>query len=757
MIRRRWLGVLLATVCAALGTGSMASLARAQGAPAAARQALDSQMSTGTVSLRSSFAPLSTRQVAEVGELGGGIDSVSVIAQNGFDSTQNSYAWGMAWFKGKLYVGTGRDVVCTEREDSDYYYPFAHRYVTHPEPGVHCPKNPYAMNLRAEIWQYTPRTNHWVMVYRAPVGIRNPRDRRYHLSPDIAYRGMTVVTNKKGHQALFVSGVSADEWVPQAAQKQPPRLLRTFDGRHFHNIARSIIVRRTGNYTDHRAIGFRGMQVWRGHLYVLASASLTGDGGVFRVDNPWSKHSHFTQVSPPWMYVFELQTFHGSMYFGSGNGNTGYGVWKLQRSKRPYHFTPIVTHGAGRGHLVTSVISMTVYRNQLYVGAVGWYCVTCNALPTTEMIRINAKGRWQVVVGAKRFVASQSRSKAPISGLGDGFDNIFNSHMWRMAVSGKALYVGTLDWSWLLQKDKTLFNGHPGVLSSVLAGELGFDMWATCDGHDFFPVTRDAFGVDEYDFGVRTLLGVKGGYYVGTANHAHGTRIFHEQGNVCQSLPDTRAARSTSVSSLAAPAAPQDLLTDAQRNGTVLSWQPTGQDVKYAVMRAAYTSIPYTFQKPTVYPDGFESDDAVPVPATPGSKDSASTKLTFPGNFKTLGTTDSSHFVDSTRRPGAKYLYQVVAESASGKKSIGSNVQVVPDPRPPATFGQLGSALPASQGKVVADMAKVASCPRTLADLRRLARSASNEDARELAYRLQRRLEYRNLAGGPLTGSLTCG
>jgi hypothetical protein len=102
-------------------------------------------------------------------------------------------------------------------------------------------------------------------------------------------------------------------------------------------------------------------------------------------------------------------------------------------------------------------------------------------------------------------------------------------------------------------------------------------------------------------------------------------------------------------------------------------------------------------------------------------------------------------------------MYQVVAETASGAKSIGSNIQVVPDPRPPATFGQLDAALPARKAKIVTDVAKLDSCPRTLAELGRLARADPNSNAGLLAYRLQRRLEYRNVAGGPLTGSLTCG
>jgi hypothetical protein len=680
-----------------------------------------------------------------------GLDTVNVLAQWGFGDPQNEYAWGMTWFKGKLYVGTGRDVICVERETSDYYYPFAHRYQTNPEPSVHCPRNPYALDLRAEIWQYTPQTQHWQMVYQSPVGIVNPRSRNHRLAPDIAYRGMAVVRDPQGRQVLFVSGVSADEYVPEASISQPPRLLRSYDGVHFHNIAVPIVIHRTGMFTDHRAIGFRGIAEWRKQLYVLASTGLTGDGAVMRVDNPWSDHAHFTQVSPPWLYVFEMQTFHGDMYFGGGNGNNGYSVYRLWRTHRPFRLQAIVTRGAGRGHYVTSVVAMQPYRHWLYVAAVGWYCVTCNSLPTTELIRIAPDGHWQVVVGNKRFVPSESRTKYPISGLGDGFENIFNSHMWRMAVQGGALYIGTLDWSWMLQEAKNALGGYPGILSSVLAGELGFDVWATCDGSDFFPVTRDAFGVDEYDFGVRTMVGQGGGFYIGTANHAHGTRIFRTNGTACDAMVHgPRQARSV-------PAQPQQLLTDVQRHGTVLSWKASANAVRYDVMRAPYVQIPYTFQRPLEFPGGLQAEDAVPVPAAPGSFDSVSTTLTFPAPFTLVGTTSNAYFVDRTRRPGVQYAYQVVAMSESGDRSLGSNIQIVPDPRPPATFGALGALLPKPTELKMQTMARYRGCAATVATLGRLARTAGTDDARELAARLQRRLEYRNLAGGPLTGTVTCG
>jgi hypothetical protein len=702
---------------------------------------------------RSALASHSAARAANVG----GIDTTDVIAQWGFGDPQNEYAWGMAWFKGKLYVGTGRDVICVEKQTSDFYYPFSDVYNTHPEPSVHCAKNPYNLDLRAEIWQYTPQTGRWVMVYRAPANIPNPRAPGKYISPDIAYRAMSVVTDPHGRQVMFVSGVSADEYIPELATTHPPRLLRTYDGVHFQNIVRSsFIIHRTGQFTDTRPMGFRGIVQWRHQLYVVASTSLTGAGEVFRVDHPWSGYGHFTQVSPPWTQVFELQPFNGGLYLGTGNTN-GYGVLRLSNSHRRYRIQQVVTDGAGRGKYMTSVVAMQVYRGWLYVSAAGWYCLSCNALPAAELIRIAPDGHWQVVAGAPRFVPLQSETKYPISGLGDGFDNIFTAHFWRMAVSGNALYVGTNDWSWLLQSDKSFLGGYPGLLDSLLSGEMGFDVWATCDGVDFFPVTRNAFGVDMYDFGVRTMEGVNGGFYIGSADHAHGTRIYHQPSNACAPFAGTARA-GASADRVTQPAAPQGLLTDVHRRGTVVSWEPAAHARQYDVLRQGYTAIPFSFDSPPfTFPDGFLADDQVPIPAPMGSPGSSVTTLDVPGTYTSVGMTTDTYFVDRSRVPGAKYAYRVVAVSASGAQSPSSNVQVVPDPRPPATFAQLEAALPAPSAAVARAAAGSGGCARTLAELARQARTAGSDDARELAYRLERRLEYRNLAGGPTGGRLACG
>ena len=52
-----------------------------------------------------------------------------------------------------------------------------------------------------------------------------------------------------------------------------------------------------------------------------------------------------------------------------------------------------------------------------------------------------------MVAGTGRTVRGQT--VGPISGLSDGFNNVFTAHFWRMATYRGELVVGTNDWAYL--------------------------------------------------------------------------------------------------------------------------------------------------------------------------------------------------------------------------------------------------------------------------------------------------------------------
>lgn len=672
---------------------------------------------------------------------------IFAIAQNGFGESANNYAWSMDWFDGKLYVGTGRDVLCVEDETNQYFVPLEKRYSTDPATGVHCPADPYEMDLRAEIWQYTPSARKWKLVYRSPTE-RNPAQRSLRVASDIAYRDMQVYEEPDGRKALYAAGVSADEYLPSLLRSHPPRILRSYDGVHWTalNLPRVVVHYPEGSV---RPMGFRSLVVWKGHLFVTATPDLTGDGSLFEITRPWSNDPGLVQVSPPNLDIFEATTFDGDLYLGCGSATSGYSVWEESEPGQP--FIPIVTGGAGRGREVTSVVSMHVYRNVLYVGSSGWYQGT---LPVSEMIGIDPDGEWSLVVGDPREV--RGRMEYPTSGLEDGFDSEFNAHFWRMAVQDGGLDVGTNSWSYSLRT----FHGA-AWLSDLLAGDAGYQVWATCDGEDFFQVTRDAFGHSEYNFGARTLQtdGPNGQeLFIGSANHSQGTTVVDDREPACASL----------VNGPRRPAAPTAMIADTLSKGTLLSWRPASKAVRYEVLAAPEVNVTLYLQAPPVEPNGFTFEGATPTITSPETPGSVPFTISLPGPFEPVGSTSSSYFVARKR---GHYVYEVVAKNAAGQSSRPSNIQIGPAPEPPATFATLEGAIgsPARSGEDAHAASIGSQSPEksllaaaqsawargeraaALRDVQRLQTLASGRDPEvaALAARLERRVLYAGVAGAP--------
>ena len=56
----------------------------------------------------------------------------------------------------------------------------------------------------------------WKRVFQSPT-IPNPREPGKVVGRDIGFRGMVVHTDSNGEQALYVGGVTADEYIPELA------------------------------------------------------------------------------------------------------------------------------------------------------------------------------------------------------------------------------------------------------------------------------------------------------------------------------------------------------------------------------------------------------------------------------------------------------------------------------------------------------------------------------------------------------------
>jgi len=592
------------------------------------------------------------------------------VASNGISNPPdvgNDYSWSMAWFKGKLYVGTSRYEACVENATLDFWFPGQGFYKTNPTGGYTCPADKYDMDLRAEIWQYDPGPSKWTMVYQSPT-IDNPRapidgqtncgatgDQQCYkpIARDIGYRGMVVYNSQ-----LYISANTANEYIPEIATTNHPTMLRTADGTNFTAVSNPPATE--NNFQGvHNTMGYRAMVVYHKKMYVTVISGLTGDGVVMRVDNPGLPNAKFTQITPSNMRVFELQVFNNQLYAGTGDQNTGYGVYRTSAIGNSPKWTPVVTNGAGIGKAITSVVSMGVFKNHLYVGASGWYNST---LPASEEIRISTTGKYDLLAGTARL--TPQGFKRPLSSLPNGFGNVFNAHFWRQSAHQNAYFVGTNDWSYQ-------WNGFP-IIGNLLQPQFGFDIWGTCDGVHWWNETQNAFGDGLYNFGARTMVSTgTSGFFVGSANHAQGTSVYRDRYlrpcTVAGKVANGTAGLNDEVAG--PPQPPIDVAATNSTSGPSLTWTPVPGATSYQVLRSGYvmTNAVDVVKPPTV--DGFQL--LTTAQATTAQTDPP---VAVPTTYQPVGTTDNGTFTDTTAQPGQIYLYEVVAVGSDGSQSLPSNV-----------------------------------------------------------------------------------
>ena len=102
-----------------------------------------------------------------------------------------------------------------------------------------------------------------------------------------------------------------------------------------------------------------------------------------------------------------------------------------------------------------------------------------------------------------------------------GFGNTFNNYTWTMSVFGGSLYVGTMDWSYLLSEG--LASAFPelglpqGTQLSLIGNQFGADLWRF--GPKGGPAVAESVdGVGNYaNYGIRTMVS-DDALYLGTAN-----------------------------------------------------------------------------------------------------------------------------------------------------------------------------------------------------------------------------------------------
>ncbi len=449
-------------------------------------------------------------------------ENFTEAALQGFGDRANSQPWSMAWFNGKLYVGTGRATYCVQQATLELFQPQPDPYPPR-EQDVECTPDPQDLPLQAEIWRWTPETDTWERVYQSPNDVPILGTDKF-TARDIGYRDMLVFTETRPEgavQALYVSAVSsrAANGVGIDGPVPPPRILRTVDGVNFEPIPQD-----PGTFLgDTTVSGFRTLKAYKGRLYVIASLGYLGHGLIFESATPWEGNDSFRSVGPEGKTFFEIETYNGYLYAGTGgqpmNNAPPCELLKTDATgDPPYTFTTVIPEDGYRTKQPSvAVISLFPFKTRLYVGT------------DRELFRVNPDDTWDLVVGMPRN--TPIGKLAPLSGMDSGFDNTFNIHMWRMGTQDGWLYVGTQDQS-------TKWRNIP-FLGVKLQPRMGFDVFATSNGWHFTMITRNGLG-DLFNNGARTFTATTSGLFLGAANHYYGLRIYRGVRNPAALAPPVR-------------------------------------------------------------------------------------------------------------------------------------------------------------------------------------------------------------------------
>lgn len=459
------------------------------------------------------------------------------VGDIGFGDPANGYAWSMAEFKGKVYIGTNHNFLCLLQSGVG-----SSGNGKNPRIPGECGDDLLSMDFRGRIYEYDPITGRITLVHIAPTVTALLSDGTTAQVPSSAgYRTMAVYRDPDGTEALYVGGFGSTALpLPRA------RILRTTDGRHFTEVA--LELPGTEPYRS-----FRAMTVFKNRLYMLGLTRDASAPVLLESDNP--SGGVFRGAAAPDFGdsrndgAFDLAVFAGHLYVGTFSPSFGFQLLKTKaEGTPPYPFQQILVDGAYRGIKSQSVLSLKPFHDHLYVGT-GIYFGSINLFEDfkpapAEVLRVAADDSWEIVVGDERM--TPDGFKKPITGIVAGFGNPFVGYIWRMTEYNGTLYLGTLDTSVFAQFAEGLSLGDisdaidlarfprilgiiaelgPDELADVISAfEGGFDLWATQNGTTWRLVTRSGFG-DEFAYGIRTLLPTSHGLFVGTANPFFGCSL----------------------------------------------------------------------------------------------------------------------------------------------------------------------------------------------------------------------------------------
>lgn len=670
----------------------------------------------------------------------------------------NSFPWSTQWFKGKLYVGTGRAFLCVVTATNDAAvgandYPPQY-------PDVECAQDPKDLPLAAEIWRYTPETHLWERVYQSPQDVPIEFDATgaptKFTARDIAFRGMAVFkeNDANGTERLYIGGISAsslfDKLPPYGDENGPrfpgPRILYTEDGTTWNQVPQTPGTFLGDLNIQDEIVNKRGFRSFVtlpdadgvNRLFVTVS-DLRGVGRAIMSSNPSAGDDAWRQISPSAddLPIFTLYVYRNHIYATVGDTGfpNGYAIFKTDAAAPDpsdpsrFLFTPVILGDGIQLQRPLSTIAMQEFQGSLYIGSDR----------PTELIRINPDDSWDLIVGSPRLTLSGM--KRPLSGIGKGFNSMFNGHFYSMAVHGGELYLGTWDWSQNLR-------GTP--LDGLFNYQYGFDLFKSPDGIHWHVLDRKGLG-DPLNSSVRNLESTPFGLFLAATNPYFGLQMFLDSSILDlngDGIIDNRdvnlvnAARNTP----APPGDPRDLdrdgvitVLDSRKLATQCTFEkcakstvasvaePTGLIAVTQQLTPAKVALSWTKAKGASQYHVFRSDPMpieqllppnVPLSLPDGTTVTvqeiqngalssvcqydqseaglcalvdalqANAALTKP--FVWVGSTKKPQFVDTQAPSIGQALYYVVAENKKGQVSDRSNLVAGPSEGDAPTIARLG-------------------------------------------------------------------
>jgi hypothetical protein len=243
----------------------------------------------------------------------------------------------------------------------------------------------------------------------------------------------------------------------------------------------------------------------------------------------WAEASTVGFGDPSNAGVFTLCTASDRVYAGTVNPERGFQLWQtFAEGEPPYEWEPVLLDGADGFNHNLAVSAMTEFNGALYVGSgitgFGQDKVHDIGPASAELLRVHPDGSWDLIAGRMRFTADGL--KMPLSLLGPGLGDFYNSVIWAAVVHEGVLYIGTHQWEAFRALE---------VEAEEIVG--GWQLWASEDGENFTMVIGDGLG-NPPDVGIRSFASTPIGLFVGTHNNSRLLKMLGRRTRPDLSFPD---------------------------------------------------------------------------------------------------------------------------------------------------------------------------------------------------------------------------